>query len=542
MQISNSTPRHVDAIVVGAGFAGLYALYLLREKGLEVQGFEAGSDVGGVWYHNRYPGARCDVESLQYSYSFDDGLQQDWVWSEKFAPQHEILAYLRHVAERFDLRKHIQFTTSVTDAVYDETTGRWTIATANGRVLTCQWLVMASGSLSAPRTPDIPGVESFEKPIFHTGTWPHDGADFSGLRVGVIGTGSSGVQSIPLIAEQAAHLSVFQRTPAYVIPARNGPLDDDVQREFKARYAEHRAEAKLIGTISFEFSDLGAVDVSEDERIAEYDRRWARGGVNFLHAFNDLLVNMDSNATAAEYVRGKVREAVDDPQVAERLLPTYPLGAKRLVIGTNYYETYNRPNVTLVDLRDDPIEQIEAEGIRTVSGLHPLDALIFATGYDALTGALTQINIQGRNGAKLVDAWRDGPMNYLGLMVSGFPNMFIVTGPGSPSVLTNMAVSIEQHVDWIVRCIDDLVKNDYATIEAEPSSQAEWVEHVNEVADRTIYVHAASWYNGGNIPGKPRVFLPYAGGIGPYRVLCDEVAAEGYRGFSCRSLMPAASR
>jgi len=523
--------KSVDAIVIGAGFAGLYAVYLLRQNGVSVHAFEAAEDVGGVWYWNRYPGARCDVESMQYSYGFSDPLQQEWKWTERFAGQSEILSYIRHVADRFDLRRYFSFSTRVTAATFDEAQNLWTVTTDRGDVVHARWLVMASGSLSVPRTPDIPGVNSFAGTMLHTGAWPDNAPDFAGKRVGVVGTGSSGVQAIPMIAREAANVTVFQRTPNFVIPARNRALDDQTQSEWKARYAEHRARARQVGTF-YEFSDRSAMSVTAEERRAEFDRRWAEGGVNFTHAFNDIYLDAESNATAAEYVHERIRDIVSDPVTAEKLCPTdHPLGAKRICVGTNYYETYNRDNVHLIDLRRDPIMTVEAGGVRTQSGFHELDMLVFATGYDALTGALTEIDIRGRGGLTLKDKWRDGPKNYLGLMTAGFPNMFIITGPGSPSVLVNMVVGIEHHVEWITRCITDLRDGGIATIEAGQTAETEWVQHVNEEADKTLFPRANSWYIGANIPGKPRVFLPYTGGIGRYRAKCEEVANAGYAGF-----------
>ncbi len=525
------TTRPWDVIVVGAGFAGLYAVHALRELGLTCLGFEAAPDVGGVWYWNRYPGARCDVESMQYSFGFDEALQQEWCWTERFAPQAEILAYLRHVADRFDLRRHFRFGTPVASAMFDADRGVWEVRDDRGGVEAARFVVMASGGLSVTRLPDIPGADSFGGAVMHTGAWPTEPVDFTGLRVGVIGTGSSGIQAIPVIAGQAAQVTVFQRTPNFVIPARNQPLDSATQAGWKARYAEHRARAKQVGTF-YEFSDRSALSVSEAERQAEYDRRWAEGGVNFVHSFNDIYTHEPSNRTAADYVRAKIRAIVKDPVTAEKLCPQdHPLGAKRICVGSNYYETFNRPNVALVDLRADPIEAITPGGVRLRSGIVPLDMLVFATGYDALTGALMRIDIRGREGQSLSEKWRDGPVTQLGLMTAGFPNLFIVTGPGSPSVLVNMVVGIEQHIEWILRCILDLRAAGHDVIEAEPEAERAWVRHVNEVADRTLFVKANSWYLGANIPGKPRVFMPYAGGIGPYRRRCDEVAAAGYVGF-----------
>lgn len=531
-----------DAVVVGAGFAGLYAIYKLRRMGLRVRGYEIADDVGGVWYWNRYPGARCDVESMQYSYGFADDLQQEWCWTERFAAQPEILSYIRHVADRYDLRPHIGFGTRVEQAAFDEARGLWAVRTDRGETVTTRYMVMASGSLSSARLPDIPGVEAFAGPFYHTGQWPPEGVDLGGKRVGVVGTGSSGIQAIPMIAKVAEHVYVFQRTPNFVIPARNRPLSDEVQSNWKANYAEHRARARQVGTF-YEFSDRSAMDASEAERQAEYERRWAEGGVNFVHSFNDIYTNEKSNETAAEFVRNKIRSIVRDPVTAEKLCPKdHPLGSKRICVGTDYYETFNRENVTLIDLGTEPIRAVKAHGVETAEAEYGVDALVFATGYDALTGALTQIDIVGRDGAVLRDKWQDGPKNYLGLMTSGFPNLFIITGPGSPSVLVNMIVGIEQHVEWIAGCIDHMRSRGIDVIEADPDHETQWVRHVNEAADKTLFVRANSWYIGANIPGKPRVFLPYTGGIGPYRKKCDEVATAGYEGFVMSRISDAAGR
>lgn len=524
----------VDVVVVGAGFAGLYALYRLRQLGLSARGFEAGSDVGGVWYWNRYPGARCDVESMQYSYSFSEELQQEWRWTERFAPQAEILAYLQHVAARFDLKRDISFDTRIEAARFDEATDRWTVTTDRGDRVVAQFCLMCTGSISAARVPDIPGIGDFGGQSHHTGDWPHEGVDVAGKRVGVIGTGSSGIQAIPVLARMAAELVVFQRTPNFIIPARNQPLDETTERRWKDDYAAFRRKAREIGTF-YEFSDRGAMEVSEQEREREYRRRWNEGGVNFVHAYKDIYLDKAANDTAATFVRARIRELVRDPERAALLSPTdHPLGSKRICVGSDYYETFNRGSVTLVDLRSEPIEAITPAGVRTSRREYGLDILVFATGYDALTGALLRIEVTGRGGARLQEKWAGGPQNYLGLMTSGFPNLFIVTGPGSPSVLVNMVVGIEQHVDWIVECIGSMRGQGMATIEPARSAEERWVRHVNDEANLTLFPRANSWYMGANVPGKPRVFMPYVGGIGRYRRKCDEVAAAGYAGFVLR--------
>ncbi len=522
-----------DVVVVGAGFAGLYMLHRLRALGLSARVYEAGIGVGGTWFWNRYPGARCDVESMQYSYSFSEELQQEWVWTERYPKQAEILRYIEHVADRFDLRRDIQLQTRVTSAHHDVATDQWRITTDQGDLVVARFCIMATGALSAARKPDIPGLETFQGRQYHTGDWPHEAVDFTGQRVGVIGTGSSGIQAIPHIAKQAEHLTVFQRTPNFSIPAWNEALSHERQAAWKADYAGHRARARTTRSgILYEYSQRGALDVSEEERRREFEARWARGGANFTHAFNDLFINKASNDHAAEFVRERIREIVKDPAVAARLSPTnHPIGTKRICVDTDYFETFNRPNVTLVDVRTTPIEAIIPTGLRTTDGEFPLDSIVFATGYDAVTGALGRIDIRGDDGLALKEKWVDGPQTYLGIMTAGFPNMFLITGPGSPSVLTNVIVSIEQHVDWIADCLAYLRERGLARIAPDARAETEWVAEVNAVADKTLFPQAASWYMGANIPGKPRVFLPYVGGFGRYNEICAEVVAEGYRGF-----------
>lgn len=521
----------IGILIIGAGFAGLYAIHRMRSLGLSLRCVEKAPDVGGVWYWNRYPGARCDVESLQYSYSFSPELEQEWEWSERFSAQPEILAYVRHVADRFDLRRDITFGVTVTGAVWDEGLRLWIVTTDSGEIIRARFCVMASGSLSASRLPAIPGLETFRGKVYHTGHWPESPVDFRGRRVAVVGTGSSGIQAIPVIASEAAELVVFQRTPNFIIPARNRPMEPDYQAQWKADYAEHRARARQLGTL-YEFSARSALEVDEQERQREYWRRWTQGGVNFVHSFNDIYTNLDANDTAAAFVRDRIREVVKDPGVAEALCPTdHPLGSKRICVASDYFETYNRDNVRLVDIRGEPIEAVTGTGIRTAGGEYPVDIIVFATGYDALTGALTRIEIRGSGGRTIQEKWADGPRNYLGLMTAGFPNMFVITGPGSPSVLVNMIVGIEHHVDWIADCIRHMQQRGATSIEAASAAEDAWVEEVNAAAERTLFVKANSWYLGANIPGKPRVFLPYAGGLARYRQICAEVADRGYEGF-----------
>lgn len=525
-----------DVVVVGGGLGGLYALYRLRGLGLAVRVFEAGSGVGGTWFWNRYPGARCDVESMEYSYSFSNALQQDWVWPERYGTQPEILRYINHVADRFDLRRDIQLNTRVVSALFDPATDRWTLTTDQGDTISAQFCVMASGNLSTPRVPDFRGLESFQGKWYHTGLWPHEGVDFSGLRVGAIGTGSSGVQMIPHIAAQADHLTVFQRTANFSLPARNAPLDPESERRHKEQYEDRRRAAldTPFGIAGHPAPTQSALEASEVERRRAYEAKWAEGGsISFLYSYTDLLVNQAANDTASEFVREKIRGIVRNPAVAEILAPKdHPIGTKRLCLDTNYYETYNRNNVSLVDVKAKPIQEITANGVRTSDGEYgPFDALVFATGFDAMTGALREIDIRVQGGAVLADQWEAGPRTYLGLMVAGFPNMFVVTGPGSPSVKTQMILAIEQHADWIADCLKHLRMNGHSRVEADPSAQDNWVRHVNEVADSTLYPMANSWYVGANIPGKPRIFMPYVGGFSGYKQKCDAVAANGYEGF-----------
>ncbi|MBN9261971.1 MAG: NAD(P)/FAD-dependent oxidoreductase [Hyphomicrobium sp.] len=518
----------------------MYMLHRLRALGLSARVLDVASDVGGTWYWNRYPGARCDVESVQYSFSFSKELQQTWSWSERFAGQPEILAYANHVADRFDLRRDIQLETRVTAAHFDEQTRRWTISTDRGEQFSAQCCVMATGCLSTAKLPEITGRDSYQGATYHTGYWPHEGVDFTGLKVAVIGTGSSAIQAIPVIAEQAAHLTVFQRTPNYSIPSRNGPMTPDYEGPWKSDYERRRAKARTMRTgilygvedETWGLNNVSAMDVSPDERQRIYEERWTVGGTAFMAAFNDLITNEASNDTAAEFVRSKIRETVKDPETAEALCPhDYPIGTKRICIDTDYFETYNRPNVKLVDLRKTPIEAITPKGVRTTAGEQAFDAIVYATGFDAMTGTLMSIDIRGRDGVELREKWAAGPQTYLGLMCAGLPNLFMITGPGSPSVLSNMIVSIEQHVDWLVGALAHMRANGIETIEPRADAEVSWGQHVNEAGHRTLYVKAASWYMGANIPGKPRMFMPYIGGVGVYRQECDDVAAKGYEGF-----------
>jgi cyclohexanone monooxygenase len=524
-----------DVVVVGAGFAGMYMLHRLRKQGLSVRVYEQGGDVGGTWYWNRYPGARCDVESMQYSYSFSDKLQQEWDWSERYAPQPEILRYANHVADRFDLRPDIQLNTRVDGAVFDENANTWSVATSDGKTVKARYVVLATGCLSNARVPDIKGLADFTGKVYHTGHWPHEPVDFSGLRVGVIGTGSSGIQSVPVIAEQARHLTVFQRTANFSIPARNAALTAEEREAFRVNYPEIRrfAREETRNGIFTELPDRGALDDGDNERRARYESRWQHGGLTFMAVYNNLALDKAANDTAASFVREKIAEIVKDPQTAKLLQPNnHPIGSKRICIDTEYFAAFNRPNVTLVDIRSNPIEEITANAVRTGGQDYQVDALVLATGFDAMTGSVAKIDIRGRHGQTLNQKWAEGPKTYLGLTSAGFPNLFIITGPGSPSVLSNMMVSIEQHVDWITDAIAWMRNRGLATMEADKDAEEQWVAHVNEVAHTTLYPQANSWYMGANIPGKPQIFMPYIGGVGVYRQICNEVAAKGYEGFA----------
>ena len=524
-----------DVVVVGGGLGGLYALYRLRGLGLAVRVFEAGSGVGGTWFWNRYPGARCDSESYCYSYSFSDELQQEWEWTERYPEQPEIMRYLNHVADRFDLRRSIRFGTRVTAAHYDEAANLWRVTTGAGEQLTARFLITAVGCLSSANVPNIPGLKDFAGRWYHTGEWPQEGVDFTGKRVGLVGTGSTGIQATPVIAAAAAHLTVFQRTPNFSVPARNGPLTDDFKREVKANYDEIRRKTRATTNgHPYSISERLALDVPAEERQALYEAAWAQGGLQFRATFQDLLVDKAANDTAVEFIRAKIRQIVHDPAVADILTAfDHPYAAKRPPIDTEYFETFNRDNVTLVDVRSAPIERITPQGIRTRDAEYGLDVIVFATGFDAMTGPLLRIDIRGRDGQSLKEVWDAGPRTYLGLQVAGFPNLFTITGPGSPSVLCNMPVAIEQHVDWITDCIAYMRQRGLDRIEATAEAADQWVDRVNEAADATLLpLAASSWYLGANVPGKPRVFMPYAGGMARYRRICDDVAANGYEGFA----------
>jgi cyclohexanone monooxygenase len=523
----------VDAVIVGAGFSGLYLLYRLRDHGFSTRGFERGGDIGGTWYWNRYPGARCDVESMQYSYSFDEALQQEWRWAEKFSAQPDILAYLNHVADRFDLRKDIDFNISVTAAHFDEALGRWTIETDKGERVSAQFLIMATGCISTAQTPDIDGLSEYRGNTYHTGNWPHEKVDFTGQRIAVIGTGSSAIQAIPVLAEQAAHVTVFQRTPHYSVPSRNVPMTAEYEQEWKDNYRARRQEMRYTSSGSMKKpNDVPALSVSAKERQAVYQKRWEIGGLAFLGSFADLLTDQAANNTAAEFVREQIRRIVKDPKTAELLAPkSYPIGTKRLCVDSGYYKTYNRDNVELVDISGGPIERITPTGLVANGREFEFDSIVFATGFDAMTGTLFKVDIRGRDGQALKEKWHAGPRTYLGLMSEAFPNLFMITGPGSPSVKSNMITSIEQHVDFVTDALLHMREHGFELVEPEREAEDEWVDHVQEAANRTLFPRGKSWYMGANIPGKPRLFMPYIGGVGRYRMICEKIVAEGYKGF-----------
>ena len=508
-------------------------LHRCRQLGLTARIWETGAGVGGTWYWNRYPGARCDIESMQYSYQFDDALQQEWNWSERYAPQAEILRYAEHVAERFGLLDGIDFNRKVDSAVYSEANAYWTLSSENGATLTARFCVMATGGLSAPNWPPIKGYDSFSGGIHHTARWPHEGVDFHAKRVAVIGTGSSGIQSIPLIAEQADHVTVFQRTPNYSIPAHNKAMDPEHMADVKAHYADLRARARTRLTgIDGRVNSGSAFDVSDEERFAEFERRWQEGGLLFMQSYGDLLTDKAANNALVKFVHQKIRGIVNDPNTADMLCPDNIIGGKRVCVDTNYYATYNRENVKLIDIRKQPIDEINASGLKLGDTQIDVDIIVVATGFDALTGALNRIDIRGKHNASLKERWAEGPSSYLGLAMSDFPNLFTVTGPGSPSVLTNMLPTIEQHVEWISDCIAYARQNQHTIIEANADAEQEWWLHVQAVGQRGLKQTTDSWYLGANVAGKARVLLPYNGGFPAYCQKCSEVVENGYQGFN----------
>jgi cation diffusion facilitator CzcD-associated flavoprotein CzcO len=531
---NTTAPTRVDVVVVGAGFAGLRALHTFRSAGREVAVLEAGDGIGGVWYWNRYPGARCDIESYDYSYSFSPELEQEWRWTQRYARQPEILRYIDHVADRFDLRNDVHLQQRVVEAVWDEERELWVVTTESGARWEAAFLVWAIGNLSSSKRPDLPGLEDFGGRVLHTAQWPHEPVDVSGLRVGVIGTGSSGMQSIPILAQQAAHMTVFKRTPNYSVPALHREITDEQDAEVKAGYADRRRRImESPSGLGFRPRKESALDVPAHEREAAFEEAWNGAGFGFGLTFRDLLTDLDANATAAEFVRQKIAGLVDDPRTRELLTPRdYPFGAKRPVVDDGYFETFNRENVTLVDIAADPLARVTATGVETVGGQHhDLDVLVLATGFDALTGSLLRPNVVGRAGLTLREKWAAGPVSHLGIGVHGFPNMFVLAGPGSPALLINVLVGIELHVDWLADLMAAMEDKGASIVEVDADAEARWVQHVNERAEQTLYPLARSYYMGDEVPGKPRVFMMYAGGLRNYRRILIETATDDYAGF-----------
>ncbi|MEY3675249.1 MAG: hypothetical protein RJB47_1957 [Pseudomonadota bacterium] len=526
--------QQTDVVVIGAGFAGLRALYRFRGQGHKVVVLEASADVGGVWYHNGYPGARCDVESYDYSYSFSPELEQEWRWTERYATQPEILRYINHVVERFDLRKDIQFNTRMMNATYDEQAARWTIDTEDGQTYQAQFLLMCVGQLSTTKSPSYPGLSSYKGEVIHSGVWPKHEVTYAGKRVAIIGTGSSGMQMTPVIAQLAQHLTVFQRTANYSIPAANAPVTDEEDAQVKAHYRERRERAWNSATgLGFMPNKTSALDVTPEEREKAYEASWNRLGFGFALTYYDILLNKQANDTAADFIRKKIAAAVDDPLVRDKLLPkNHAFAARRPSVDSGYFQAFNRDNVELADLREHPIVEFTPEGIRTEAKLHELDMIIFATGFDVFTGSLFKPNIIGRNGMTLKQKWADGPVTHLGVGVSDFPNLFIVVGPGSPSLLSNVMVSTEEQIDWMAAFVAHMQARGQVAFEVQAAAEKEWGQHVNDRVKETLYLSTDSYYNGAEVKGKPRVFMPYSGGVRGYRRILQKCAAEGYTGFS----------
>jgi len=538
MTESNSRPdraKIVDAVVVGAGFAGVYMVHKLDSLGLRVRGFEMGADVGGTWYWNKYPGARCDVESMEYSYGFSNQIQQSWQWKNRFSFQPDIQRYIAHVADEVGARQLITFNTCVVSQRYDAARQLWTVTTDKGETIICRYCVMATGNLTIPQFPDIPGIDSFEGKKYHSGRWPAQGIDFTGKRVAVFGTGATGIQIIPEVARQASRLFVFQRSPNFSLPAGNRPLKPEEIAAYRQDYPERRKRARnhLFGISNIPAPTRSVLELTDEEANATFEKLWQSGGsVNFQLAFTDVMRDERANKRLADFVRRKIRETVKNPEVAEKLCPNdHPIGSKRICIDTGYYETFNRDNVELISLRDTPIRRITPAGVETQAGEIGVDAIIFATGFDAVTGALTRVDITGRDERKFAEQWKHGPSSYLGIAINGFPNMFIITGPGSPAVKSNMVLSIEQHVELIADTIVYMRNHGIGAIEASAAAEEAWMDYVRDVANATLYVKADSWYTGANVPGKARGFSTFVGGVDTYRRACEAVVAEGYRGF-----------
>lgn len=542
------TEKHVDVLIVGAGFGGLYALHHLRKLGLTCRVFDTAEGVGGTWYWNRYPGARVDIESVEYSYGFDAGLQQEWEWTERYAAQPELLAYLNHVVDRFDLRPDIQLSTRVETQTYDEATDTWLSTLSTGEVYRSRYVVMATGFLAAPNQPQFEGLEDFRGPVYHSGFWPHDPVDFTGKRVAVIGTGSSGVQMIPEIAKQAAKTLVFQRTAPYIVPLRNHPMDPEFLSRVRDNYADwrenqYRAPGGFIavnGEMCHQPQAL-ASEVTPEERLADYEARWRNGGLAFMHTFRDVYADETINETLAEFIREKSTERIGDPKLAEKLIPRdFPVLTKRLVCDNDYYEAYDKYDMELVDVKSTPIDRMTAKGVLVGDTEYEVDIIVLATGFDAFTGATSKIDIRGRNGKSLNDHWKNGPRTHTGIMASGFPNLFIIDGPGSPCAVFVPVLLIEYQVQWVGKAIEYLRDHGCAAIDADPAAEDEWVKHVSDVASATLFSKTKSWYMGANIPGKPVVSLVYLGGFQEYSRRLDEAASHDYAGFSTSAAVAAA--
>lgn len=527
------SPDHLDVLVIGAGFAGIYAVYQAVRRGYSVIGLEAGDGPGGTWYWNRYPGARCDVESLDYSFSFDPQLQEDWRWSERYATQPEILSYIEHVADRYEIREKFHFQQRVVSATFDEDQARWTVRTQTGEEHVARWLLCATGSLSAINRPNIPGLDDFEGDLLLTSMWPKDGYDVTGKRVGIIGTGSSGVQSVPMLADDAARLTVFQRSANYSVPAFNRPLTPEEQSEARRTYPERRAASFASGGGSPYLAwPREFADIDEAERHAAFEDRWTKGGVLFGKTFSNQYVEPEVNDAATAFAIAKIRAVIDDPEVAEDLIPKdHPIGTKRICTDSGYFETFNRDNVELVNLRRDPIEAITRWGIKTAKGAYELDVLVLATGFDAMTGAMTRMDIHGPRGDVMAKTWANGPLTHLGLQVPGYPNLFTLNGPGSASVLANMVLTAEHQVDWVYDLIEHCAEEGFRTVEAREDAARAWTEHIDKTAQGTLFYQADSWYLGANIEGKKRMFMPFVGGFSTYIERCAEATSLGYAGF-----------
>lgn len=526
--------KRLDMVIVGAGFGGMYAVYKFREMGLSIQAFEAGGNVGGVWYWNRYPGARVDLPSIDYCFSFSPEIEQEWTWSEEFAAQPELLSYMNFVADRLDLRKHYKFSTRIARAIWDEQRQIWQVFTEGGDLYEATYCVMATGPLSVPKDPEIPGLHRFKGELMRAARWPHEPVDFSGKRVGVIGTGSTGIQIIQEVGPLAGELFVFQRTPSFSMPMRNKTLEPDYVAEVKRNYAGLRAAAlnSAVGGLRPQ-STRAFFSVTPQQRRSLLEDAWKQGGLAMLGTFSDLLTNPEANEHVAEFLREKIGEVVHDPAVAEKLKPRgYPVFARRPCLDSSYYETYNLPHVHLLDCLDDPIEEITEKGVRLRSGEVELDMLILATGYDGLTGAMLAFDVVGRGGLSVKEKWKDGSRSYLGLMMNGFPNLFMTTGPNGPSALANIVRISENDVNWIANALISMHHNGLGAMEPTLEAENAWMETVNILAQRTLLSKAQTWYVGANVEGKPKGLTIFTGGFPKYAEYCAASARAGYREFT----------